>query len=113
MKNSFRKAYLQNQPLLNEITKEECVYGYMHYKAIDERVFTCHPYVIDKMFQDDGTNSYQEGFMKEAIKLDKKLQWWVAKEYEGSLLWTELFDYYNIKLIQDINLKLPNNIKWE
>jgi hypothetical protein len=65
------------------------------------------------MFQDDGNKSYQQGFMKEAISLDKKLQWWVAKEYEGSLLWKELFDYYNIEIIQDINLKLPNNKQWQ
>jgi len=113
MENSFRKAYLQSQPLLNDVTKEECVYGYIHYKSIDERVFTCYPHVIDKMFQDDGNKSYQQGFMKEAISLDKKLQWWVAKEYEGSLLWKELFDYYNIEIIQDINLKLPNNKQWQ
>jgi len=113
MSNSFRKAYLQNQPLLNDTTKEECVYGYIHYKAMDERIFTCYPYVIDKMFQDDGSKSYQDGFMKEAIKLDNKLQWWIAKEYEGSLLWKELFECYNIELIQDINLKLPNNKQWQ
>ena len=34
------------------------------------------------------------------------------ENYEGSLLWTELFEKNNVPIIQDINLKLPNNRQW-
>ena len=30
-------------------------------------------------------------------------------DYEGSLFWTELIQSSGLKLVQDLNLKLPNN----
>ena len=113
MKECFNKAYLQSQPLLNDYKKEHCVYGTVHYKSIDERVFTCYPYVIDRVFQDKGNTSYQKGFMNEVMNSDGRLKWFVNEEYEGSLLWADIFKTYNIPIIQDINLKLPNNKQWQ
>ena len=47
----YLKAYLQSRPLLNDKSKEECLYGTVHYKTLDERIFSGYPLAFKKMFQ--------------------------------------------------------------
>lgn len=103
----FRKAKLQSRPLLIDYTFEDCIYGTIHYKALDERMFTAYPKSLKKLFH----RPFKK-FYKEIIELDDKLSFLMGRDYEGSLLWTHLFEENGVPIIQDLNLKLPNNKQW-
>jgi len=103
----FKKAKLQSRPLLNDYKMDDCIYGTVHYKSIDERMFTAYPKTLKKIFHKPFNK-----FFEEITNIDKKLSEMMGENYEGSLLWTELFEKNNIPIIQDINLKLPNNRQW-
>lgn len=105
---SFSKAKLQSRPLLEGFTKEDCVYGTVHYKSIDERFFTIYPKGINKVFNKD-----KKTFYEEITKTDELLSSLLGTDYEGSLLWTKLFEQNQVPIIQDINLTLPNNKQWQ
>lgn len=104
----FTKAKLQSRPLLDEFKKNDCIYGTVHYKSIDERMFTTYPKPLKKVFQ----KSFED-FFTEITNIDEKFTNLMGENYEGSLLWTEMFEKNNIPIIQDLNLKLPNNIQWQ
>ena len=103
----FRKAKLQSSPLLSDYTFEDCIYGTIHYKSIDERMFTAYPKSLKKLFH----RPFKK-FYKEITELDDKLSFMMGRDYEGSLLWTYLFEENGVPIIQDLNLKLPNNRQW-
>ena len=103
----FRKAKLQSRPLLEEYTMEDCIYGTVHYKTLDERMFTVYPKVLKKIF-----HKPFETFYKQITDIDNQFSELMGDNYEGSLLWTQLFEKNNVPIIQDINLKLPNNRQW-
>jgi hypothetical protein len=47
-------------------------------------------------------------FINKSIKLNNKLLE-KYKDYEGSIFWTELIESSGVEIIQDLNLKIPNN----
>jgi len=105
---SFLKAKLQSRPLLEDYKKEDCVYGTVHYKTIDERMFTSFPKPLKKVFHK--TFKY---FLKEIEDINNKFNFMLGENYEGSIFWTELFETNGVPIIQDLNLKLPNNKQWQ
>ena len=103
LRGFFIKAKIQSRPLLSNTKKEECIYGSIYYKTLDERMFTGYPYGFKKIFK----IPYEE-FYKKIVNINSNF---IEKygDYEGSLFWTELIESSGLKLIQDLNLKLPNN----
>ena len=101
----YTKAYLQSRPLLNLVTKEECIYGAIHYKSMDERIFTSYPLALKKMF-----HILEEDFVRQLIEQDLICEQLYGKGYEGSLFWKEWANSKDIELIQDIDLKIPYSI---
>lgn len=104
----FNKAYIQSRPLLQDTNKKNCVYGTIHYQTMDERIFTTYPTALSKAF-----NLPFEEFNKQMVTLDEELIKTYGKFYEGSIFWKEWFERKGIKLIQDLDLKIPNSIKYE
>jgi len=102
----YNKAFIQSRPLLNSVTKEECLYGTIYYKSMDERIFTSYPLALKKMF-----HILEEDFIEEMIKLDSKCIDLYKDNYEGSLFWRMWARNKKVKLIQDIDLKIPNSKK--
>lgn len=100
----FSKAQIQSRPLLNGICKEECLYGSIYYQTMDERLFTGYPLAFKKSFH----SSFKD-FYTQMVTLDDRLSKTYGKNYEGSIFWKEWFESKGIKLIQDIDLKLPDN----
>ena len=47
------------------------------------------------------------------IELDKRLQLEFNDRYEGSIFWKNFIENKGVKLIQNTELKLPNNIQWQ
>ncbi len=101
----FYKAYIQSRPLLNNVSKEECIYGSIYYKTIDERMFSGYAPTFKKAFH----IPYRD-LLQQMIILDGKLTKQYGESYEGSIFWKEWFESRGIKLIQDLDLKIPNNI---
>ena len=101
----FHKAYIQSKPLLKGTAKEECLYGSIYYQTMDERMFSGYPLAFKKAF-----HILYKDLYKEVVFLDNKLIKQYGKDYEGSIFWMEWFNSKEVKLIQDLNLKLPNNI---
>ena len=104
----FTKAKLQSRPLLDSYTIEDCAFGTIHYKSIDERFFVTYPKALKKVFKKAIKTLY-----KEITDTHNLLSSMLGSNYEGSLLWTKLFEQNEVPLIQDINLTLPNNIQWQ
>lgn len=101
----FSKAYLQSKPMLEGVTKEDCLYGPIYYQTMDERMFSGYPLAFKKAF-----HILYEDLHSEMLELDLALGNRYGKDYEGSIFWKEWFERKNIKLIQDLDLKLTNNI---
>lgn len=101
----FKKAYIQSRPLLSGYTKEDCIYGPIYYQTMDERLFSGFPLGFKKAF-----HILEEDLHGEMIKLDETLINEYGEDYEGSIFWKEWFEHRGIKLIQDLDIKLPNNI---
>jgi hypothetical protein len=92
----FHKAFIQSRPLLKGVTKEECLYGPVYYKTMDERMFSGFPLAFKKSF-----HILEKDLHKSMVQLDN---------YEGSIFWKVWFERAGIKLILDLDLRLPNNI---
>lgn len=101
----FHKAYIQSRPLLEGVKKENCMYGSIYYQTIDERMFSGYPLAFKKAF-----HILFKDFYKQMTDLDNALSQKYGEDYEGSIFWKEWFESKGIKLIQDLDLKLPNNI---
>ena len=101
----FNKAYIQSRPLLEGITRKECIYGSIYYQTLDERIFSGFPLSFTKAF-----HILYEDMYKKMIDLDNELIKKYGEYYEGSIFWTEWFNKNGIKLIQDTDLKMSNNI---
>jgi len=101
----FYKAYISNRPLLNNYTYKDCMYGSIYYKTIDERFFSGHPLVFEKIFR-----ILEEELDIKMQNINQELSTKYGN-YEGSLFWTKWFDNLNIPIIQDTDLVLPNNIR--
>lgn len=100
----FKKAYIQSRPLLNDTIKESCIYGSIYYQTMDERMFSGYPLAFKKAF-----HILFKDFYNQMIDLDGELSQKYGEDYEGSIFWKEWFENKGIKLIQDLDLKLPNN----
>lgn len=106
LKYYFTKGYLQSYPLLKGFSKEDCIYGSIYYQTLDERVFTGYPKSIRKVF-----NSKFGEFHKQMIDLDEKLIKKYGPDYEGSIFWKNWIENKGVKIIQDLDLKIPNNVR--
>lgn len=100
----FEKGYLQSRPLLRIEDKESSIFGSIYYKTLDERFFTAYPLALKKAF-----DILEEEFIQQMYFLDNVLTSKYGENYEGSIFWTEWFERRGIKIIQDLDLKLPNN----
>ena len=90
----FNKAYLQSRPLLNEFTKEECLFGSIHYKTMDERLFSGYPLAFSKIF-----HILEDSFVHRMHSTDIEVRKRYGNDCEGSLFWKEWIENYNVKLI--------------
>lgn len=100
----FNKAYIQSRPLLQNTTKEECFYGSVYYQTMDERMFSGYPLGFKKVFH----TLYKEFYLT-MTTLDEHLSIRYGSDYEGSIFWKEYIENRGVKLIQDLDLKIPNN----
>lgn len=103
LQESFNKAKVQTRPLLSDKNIDDCFFGSIYYKTLDERLFTGFPKSFRKVFI-----MPENEFINKSIKLNNKLLE-KYKDYEGSIFWTELIESSGVKIIQDLNLKIPNN----
>lgn len=101
----FDKAYIQTRPLLDKVSVDECIFGSIYYKAMDERIFTGYPLAFKKLF-----HIFKETFVSEIMSIDAICEKQYGKNYEGCLFWRKWMKSKNVFLIQDIDLKLPNKI---
>ena len=100
----FQKAAIQSRPLLDQVTKEECIFGSIYYRTLDERLFTGYSYAFKKAFKiSEGT------FKKEMLTLNQKLILQYRDNYEGSIFWSNWFENRGLFLILDTDLSIPNN----
>lgn len=108
LKEYYNQAYLQSYPLLKNILPSECFYGSIYHETMDERLFFGYPLAFKKVFH----ILYKEldSYM---IELDKRLQLEFNDRYEGSIFWKNFIENKGVKLIQNTELKLPNNIQWQ
>jgi len=100
----FHKAQISNRPLLDDYTYRDCLYGSIYYKTLDERLFSGHPLAFRKIF-----NILEEDLKVDMFRIHTKLKAKYGDDYEGSLFWKEWFDYFEVPIIQDTDLILPNN----
>lgn len=100
----YHKAYIQSRPLLKEIKKEDCIYGPIYYKTMDERLFSGYPLAFKKAF-----HILEEDLYVKMTNLDESLSKKYGEDYEGSLFWKKWFNTQGVTLIHDIDLVLPNN----
>lgn len=100
----FHKASIQARPLLQTTVKEECFYGSIYYQTMDERMFSGYPLGFKKVFH----TLYKE-FYCTMTSLDEQLCTKYGNDYEGSIFWKEYIENRGVKLIQDLDLKIPNN----
>lgn len=105
----FLKGKLQSRPLLKNTSIEECIFGTIHYKTLDERIFTGLPLGFKKAFIIP-----EERFLAQMKDLDTYLiSKFKMEDYEGSIFWTEWFEKTKVFPILDIDLKIPNSIAWQ
>jgi len=104
----YLKAYLQSRPLLRDTPEQGCLYGTIHYRSLDERIFTGFPLSLNKMF-----HTLKEEFVLEMFKLDNELIKKYGENYEGSLFWMHWAENMGVPFIQDIDLKIPNSKSWQ
>ena len=106
LKEYYNQAYLQSYPLLKNISPSECFYGSIYHETMDERLFFGYPLAFKKLFR----ILKEEEFITEMKSLHKELLDRYESDYEGSIFWTNWIENKNIKIIQDTDLKLPNNL---
>lgn len=105
----FLKGKLQSRPLLKNTSIEECIFGTIHYKTLDERIFTGLPLGFKKAFIIP-----EERFLTQMKDLDTYLiSKFKMEDYEGSIFWTEWFEKTKVFPILDIDLKIPNSLAWQ
>lgn len=100
----YLKAYLQSRPLLKGIPKEDCLYGTIHYQTMDERIFSAHPLALKKMF-----HILEDRFIEHMVDLNSSVQAKYGDDCEGSLFWKEWAESKGVKLIQDLDLRIPDS----
>ena len=100
----FQKAAIQGRPLLDKVSKEDCIFGSIYYKTLDERLFTGYSQAFKKAFDLEEGN-----FKTQMLLLNKKLQLEYGNNYEGSIFWKEWFENRGLFLILDTDLSIPNN----
>lgn len=101
----FRKAALQSRPLLSGYSYDDCLYGLVYYKTLDERIFSGCPKAFNKFFSMSFDRMRQN-----VLDLDRYLEKKHGQNYEGSIFWTEWASERDIPIIQDLDLFLTNNI---
>lgn len=102
--NYFIKAALQCRPILDETKIEDCIFGKIYYKTLDERIFSGSKLAFDKLFPILDMN-----IMSEAETLNKELKDKYCANYEGSIFWTEWMQRRELKIIDDNDLIIANN----
>lgn len=104
----FLKAFLQSRPLLKEYTKDDCLYGTIPYRTLDERIFSGNPLAFKKMF-----HILEEEFINQMITVNSFVKDKYGEDCEGSLFWAEWASRKKVPLIQDLDLRIPNSKQWQ
>lgn len=102
----YNKAYIHTRPMLQGTTINQCVFGCSYYRTLDERMFTLTPSALTKMF-----NYSPRDFEVKMQNVYSLVEDDFGNNPEGSIFWKRWLDIHNIHLIQDIDLKLNNNIQ--
>jgi hypothetical protein len=102
----YKKAYDHSRPMLKGTSIDDCIFGCSYYQTLDERIFTATPSALYKMF-----NYQPDVFEKRMISLADGIRIEYGENPEGSIFWKKWIDEHNLHLIQDIDLKLNNNIQ--
>jgi hypothetical protein len=103
LEDYFYKGYISSKPLLSEYKKEDCIYGSMYYKTLDERLFSGYPLSFKKLFR---ILDYEAMIKELHTELEKRY----GENYEGSIFWTKWCKKHDVPIIIDTDLKIPNNI---
>ena len=102
----YKKAYDHSRPMLEGTTIDDCIFGCSYYQTLDERMFTATPSAMRKMF-----NYTTLAFEEKMLKLADLLKTEYGDSLEGSIFWKRWIDTHSLHLIQDVDLKLNNNIQ--
>jgi len=102
----FIKASVQCRPLLDDTVIEDCIFGKVYYRTLDERIFSGTKLVFDKLFP-----IFDINIQAEASVLNDELKEKYGDNYEGSIFWTEWMERRGIKIIEDTDLIIANNIQ--
>jgi len=100
----FKKAKIQSRPLLDNVNKEECIFGSIYYQTLDERLFTGYSKAFEKAFKIE-----EKKFKSEMLNLNTNLQKIYGADYEGSIFWKEWLERKKLFLILDTDLLIPDN----
>jgi hypothetical protein len=98
----FNKASLATRPLLKDYTPNDCIYGTVYYKNIDERIFSGYPLAYKKLF-------HILDYEVKMKNLHNKLLIKYGEQYEGSIFWTEWCTINNVPIVTDTDLNITNN----
>lgn len=97
----YTKAKVQSRPLLNTKSIDDCIFGRVYYKTLDERIFSGTKLAFDRIFSifniDDVSN------------LNTELKTNIQENYEGSIFWTEWINRAGVEIILDTDLIIANN----
>lgn len=105
MNSYYKKAKIQCRPILSDTTIDDCIFGKTYYKTLDERIFSGTQLAFQKIF-----TILEEDLVSNMIQLDNELKEKYIPNYEGSIFWTEWFERKGIKIIEDTDLKISNNV---
>ena len=75
---------------------------------MDERMFSGYPLAFSKIF-----HILEDSFVHRMNFLDLDVRNQYGNDCEGSIFWKEWINSYNIKLIQDIDLIIPDSKPWQ
>lgn len=101
----YTKARVQCRPILNNVNIDDCIFGKVYYRTIDERIFSGTKLAFDKIFT---TFNYSD-----AVDLNRELINEYGAGYEGSIFWTKFIEGTGIKIIEDTDLIISNNKEHE
>ena len=100
----YKKAKIQTRPLLDNVSKEDCIFGSIYYQTLDERLFTGYSEGFQKAFKIE-----EQKFKTEMFDLNINLQKKYGINYEGSIFWKEWLEKKKLFLILDTDLVIPDN----
>lgn len=91
----FEPNRVNAYPMLESTTYDKCVYGLLSYRSFSQRLYYFTPHVADRLYKIPLTD-YQEKIRRLYIQLVRATG---DVDFEGNLLWMELFKSSNIPVL--------------